>query len=69
MPDIIEEVGRKADFVKSSFSSYLALKRSEFTRLYFLPESTVLQLISLQANNDTTTALLLIGWSCFTGVR
>ncbi len=45
IPDIIEEIGKKADFIKNSFNSYLNLKRSEFTRLHFMPEKNVFHLI------------------------
>lgn len=37
MPEIIEEIGKKADFIRNSFNTYLNLKRLEFNRLYFLP--------------------------------
>jgi len=45
MPDIIDEIGKKADFIKNSFNSYLNLKRYEFNRMYFVPEKSVLHLI------------------------
>lgn len=69
MPEIIEEIGKKADFIRNSFNSYLNLKRIEFNRLYFVPEKTVLYLISLLAADKTPAALQYILKQCFIGIE